>query len=107
MAGENLQRAELAILSAADSQPDQRHEHGDERHGHGERDGGDPVGGADGHDDGDRHDDGEHELRQVPREVAVERVDAVRRQRRQLTDGLPVAGRPSLCDLLDERLTQL
>ena len=68
------------ILTALHAHADQSHEQRDE--GDGDRDdrGRDPVRGADGDDHGNRHDHREHELRQVAREVAVQRVDAVRRE---------------------------
>ncbi len=88
MARQHLERAQLPILPTLHPHPDQRHEDRDERDGDRDDDGGDPVGGAHRDDHGDRHDHREHELRQVPREVAVERVDPMGRERREVPVGI-------------------
>ena len=76
--------------------PDQHHEHRDQRHGQGDRQGRDEVHReqADDHDDGD--DRRQRQLRQVPAEVAVERVEAARREQHDLAAARlrrPSAGR--------------
>ncbi len=100
--GEHLERAQLSILPALHPHPDQRHEDRDERDGHRDDEGGDPVGGAHRDDHGDRHDHREHELRQVPREVAVERVDPMGSERREMPVGIVASGRRIGSELLDE-----
>ena len=63
---------------------DQRHEHRDQRQGQRDDQRREPVGVQ--HDDehGDRHEHREHQLRQVARDVVVERVEPARGQGRQL-----------------------
>src|SRR5664280_1375526 len=90
--GQRAQGRPLPLGTALGADPDQRHEHRDQRQD--DRDGyrGQPVGG---HDPGQyrhRHQQRQHQLREVTGEVAVQRVDAPGRQRRQLAAAL--AGQP-------------
>ena len=78
--------------------PDQCHEGRDEGEADGDQHRTDPVRARNDGDDRHRHDHGEEQLREVPCEIAVERVDARRQQRteptrlRSLQPGRPERG---------------
>ena len=93
MAAEPLQAVHLRVHPVACGRADQRHHQRDQRQRHQDDRRRDPVAGEqDGqHDHG--HDPGQCDLRQVAREVAVERVDPARGQRRHRAGRvLPAAG---------------
>ena len=70
------EQPELAPVRGLGVQADEGHEHRDERQGDGDRAGGDEIRRRDAGQDDDRHQCREHELRQVPREVGVQCVEA-------------------------------
>ncbi len=88
MAGEPVERAELAIHVLARARPHERHEQRNQRDRRRNDQRRDPVVGQDSRDHDHRHDHRQQQLWQVQREVAVERVDAAAREDRQLAAAL-------------------
>ena len=88
VAGESLQRAELAVHAFLRRGAHQRHEQRDQWDRERDDRRREPVVPEDDHDHDDRHDHGEEELRQIQREVAVERVDPARGEHRELAGAL-------------------
>ena len=108
VAGEVLQRPHPPGRRVPGGHPDEHHEQGDERHRDGDDGGRDPVLAEhrDQHDQG--HDDREDELGQVPGEVAVERVDALGGEHREVAGpALGQTARPERGDVLGERRPEI
>ena len=88
VAGQSLQDPELAVHAFLRRGAHQGHEQRDQRDREGDDRRRDPVVPEDHHNHDDGHDHGEEQLRQVQREVAVERVDPAGGEHRQLAGAL-------------------
>ena len=106
--GQALEGPHAGSRAVPRGQTHQAHEHRDQRHGHRDEGGRDPVGAGHHDDDGHRDDDGQEELGQVAREVAVERVDAGRDEHGEPPAVLLLeSGRAQGGDVLGRRVPQL
>ena len=90
VAGQLLQGAGLEFHALTRRRPDQRHEQRDQRQRSGDDQRRDPILRRDRGKHGDRNDHRQKQLREIQLEVAVERVDAARREDRELA-GAPLA----------------